>query len=121
VAESWDASDDAVQWTFKIRQGVEFHNGKTLDAADVAASINHHRGEESKSAAKPIVDPITDIKVDGKDTVVFTLQATPTSPSRSATITWRSCRPRTTASIGSPASARAPSAWRAMSRACAGP
>jgi peptide/nickel transport system substrate-binding protein len=75
VAESWDASDDAVQWTFKIRQGVEFHNGKTLDAADVAASINHHRGEESKSAAKPIVDPITDIKVDGKDTVVFTLQA----------------------------------------------
>ena len=38
----------------------------TLDAADVAASINHHRGEESKSAAKPIVDPITDIKVDGK-------------------------------------------------------
>ncbi len=28
LAESWEASDDAVQWIFKIRQGVEFHNGK---------------------------------------------------------------------------------------------
>jgi peptide/nickel transport system substrate-binding protein len=75
LAESWEASDDAVQWTFKLRKGVEFHNGKTLDAADVVASINHHRGEQSKSAAKPIVDPVTDIKADGKDTVVVTLEA----------------------------------------------
>ncbi len=73
LAESWEASDDAVTWTFKLRQGVEFHNGKTLDANDVVASINHHRGEESGSAAKPIVDPITDVKADGPDTVVFTL------------------------------------------------
>jgi len=75
LAESWEVSDDATTWTFKIRQGVEFHNGKTLDANDVVASINHHRGEESKSAAKPIVDPITDIKADGSDTVVITLEA----------------------------------------------
>ena len=73
LAESWEATPDAKQWTFKLRKGVEFHNGKTLEAADVVASFNHHRGEESKSAAKPIVDPIVDIKADGKDTVVFTL------------------------------------------------
>ncbi|HAE01923.1 MAG TPA: peptide ABC transporter substrate-binding protein, partial [Rhodospirillaceae bacterium] len=59
------------QWTFKIRKGVEFHNGKTLDATDVVDSINHHRGE-SDSAAKGIVSAITDIKADG-DTVIFTL------------------------------------------------
>lgn len=74
LAESWEASPDAKQWRFKLRQGVEFHNGKTLDAADVVASFNHHRGEDSKSAAKPIVEAIVDIKTDGKDTVVFTLQ-----------------------------------------------
>jgi peptide/nickel transport system substrate-binding protein len=74
LAESWEASADARQWRFKLRRGVEFHNGKTLEAADVIASFNHHRGEESKSAAKPLVDPITEIEADGKDTVVFTLE-----------------------------------------------
>ena len=73
LAESWEASPDAIQWTFKLRKGIEFHNGKTLDAEDVIDSINHHRGEDSKSAAKGIVDPIKDIKADGKHTVVFTL------------------------------------------------
>ncbi|MDH3473471.1 MAG: ABC transporter substrate-binding protein [Rhodospirillales bacterium] len=74
LAESWEASDDAVTWTFKLRKGVEFHNGKSLDANDVVASFNHHRGEDTKSAAKGIVDPIADVKADGKDTVVFTLK-----------------------------------------------
>lgn len=73
LAESWEATPDAATWTFKLRQGVEFHNGKTLEAADVVASINHHRGEDTDSAAKGIVAPITDVKTDGKDTVVFTL------------------------------------------------
>ncbi|MDH3693572.1 MAG: ABC transporter substrate-binding protein [Gammaproteobacteria bacterium] len=72
LAESWEASADARTWTFKLRQGVEFHNGKTMDANDVVASFNHHRGDDSGSAAKPIVDPVSDLKADG-DTVVFTL------------------------------------------------
>jgi peptide/nickel transport system substrate-binding protein len=73
LAESWEASPDAVTWTFKLRKGVEFHNGKTLNADDVVYSINHHRGKDTKSAAKGIVDPIQDVKADGKNTVVFTL------------------------------------------------
>ena len=73
LAEGWEASNDAATWYFKIRQGVEFHNGKTLTVEDVVASINHHRGEDSKSAVKPLLEPITDIKIDGKDTVVISL------------------------------------------------
>jgi peptide/nickel transport system substrate-binding protein len=73
LAESWDPSPDAATWTFKLRKGVEFHHGKTLEAVDVIYSINHHRGKDSKSAAKGIVDPIKDIKADDKHTVVFTL------------------------------------------------
>ncbi len=72
LAESWEASDDATEWTFKIRQGVEFHNGKTMDTTDVVESINHHRGEDTKSAAKGIIAAITDVKADGEN-VVFTL------------------------------------------------
>ena len=73
LAESWEASDDATQWTFKLRKGVEFHSGKTLDAEDVIASVAHHRGEASKSPAKGILAPIAEMKADGSDTVVFTL------------------------------------------------
>jgi len=75
LSESWESTPDAVTWTFKLRQGVEFHNGKTLDAEDVIASFNHHRGKDSKSAAKGLVDPIKEIKADGKNTVVFTLES----------------------------------------------
>jgi peptide/nickel transport system substrate-binding protein len=35
LAESWSANSTADVWTFKIRQGVKFHNGKALTADDV--------------------------------------------------------------------------------------
>jgi len=73
LAESWEASPDAVQWRFKIRKGVEFHNGKTLDMEDVIYSLNHHRGEDTKSAAKSLMASVKTIKADGKYTVVFNL------------------------------------------------
>jgi len=74
LAESVEPADGGKVWRFKIRQGVTFSNGRTLAPADVVASLDHHRGEESKSAAKPIVSAITDIAVEG-DTVVVTLDA----------------------------------------------
>jgi len=73
LAESYEASADAKVWTFKLRKGVEFHNGKTLDADDVVASINHHLGEDSESSARVILKPVAEVKADGKDTVVFTM------------------------------------------------
>ncbi len=72
IAESWEASEDAATWTFRIREGVTFHSGKDVTPEDVMASINYHRGEESTSAAKPIVEPIRDIRVDGQN-VIFEL------------------------------------------------
>ncbi|NGO55508.1 ABC transporter substrate-binding protein [Allomesorhizobium camelthorni] len=74
LAESWEASKDAKTWTFKLRKGVEFHNGKSFDANDVLATINYHRGEQSKSGAKGIVDSIEDIRSDGPETVVVVLK-----------------------------------------------
>ncbi|WP_324751638.1 ABC transporter substrate-binding protein [Roseovarius sp. Pro17] len=72
VAESWEASEDAKTWRFKIREGMTFHSGKDVTAEDVAASIRFHRGEGSTSAAGPIVAPIQEISVEG-NTVIFTL------------------------------------------------
>ena len=73
LAESWEPSQDLKTWRFNIRRGVEFHNGKTLDAHDVVASINYHRKKGSKSAAKSLLKPVVDIKAEGKHTVVFTI------------------------------------------------
>ncbi|MDE3175085.1 MAG: ABC transporter substrate-binding protein [Pseudomonadota bacterium] len=74
LAESWEPSKDAKTWTFKLRKGVTFHNGKSLTPQDVIYSFRLHMKEGTKSSAKPIVAQIDDIKADG-DAVVFTLKA----------------------------------------------
>jgi peptide/nickel transport system substrate-binding protein len=75
LAESWEPSADAKQWVFKIRKGVQFHNGKELTAADVVHSINHHRGESSQSGANGILQPITEVKATDTHQVTVALQA----------------------------------------------
>ena len=74
LAESWESSD-AKTWTFNLRQGVSFHNGKAFGADDVIASLNMHLGEESKSAAKPIVENIAEMKKMGEHQVQLVLSA----------------------------------------------
>ena len=75
LATEWAGNDDSTVWTFKLREGVTFHSGKPVTAEDVIASLDYHRGEESTSAAKPIVAPIVEIAADGPGTVVVTLES----------------------------------------------
>ncbi len=39
LAESWSVSDDGLTWTFKLREGITFHDGSTFDAGDVVYTI----------------------------------------------------------------------------------
>jgi peptide/nickel transport system substrate-binding protein len=75
AAETWSSSAGATVWTFNLRKGVEFSNGKSLTAEDVVASLNLHRGEKSRSGAKGIFSSVTDIRAVGKSTVVITLSS----------------------------------------------
>ena len=70
LAEEIGASDDAMTWTMKIKQGVEFHNGKTVTAEDVAATIERHADENSKSGALGILKNITGVKASGNEVIV---------------------------------------------------
>ncbi|MHB2263716.1 ABC transporter substrate-binding protein [Aliihoeflea sp. PC F10.4] len=72
LAESWESSDDASEWRFKIRSGITFHDGKDLTPEDVAQTIRRHSDEATESAALGVLRGITDISVDG-DNVVFKL------------------------------------------------
>jgi peptide/nickel transport system substrate-binding protein len=73
LAESWEGSDDVKTWVFKIRSGVTFHNGKTLEGADVVATIERHSDENSKSGALGLLGGIEKISADG-NTVTVTLK-----------------------------------------------
>ena len=73
LAISWEASVDAKTWTFNLRKGVIFHNGKSFGADDVIESLQMHTVEGTKSAAKPILAAITKMKKLGEYQVQLTL------------------------------------------------
>ncbi len=73
LAESYESNSDATQWTFDLRKGVEFHDGKPLVAEDVVATINHHRGEDSQSSMKAFAEQVSDVKADGSHRVILSL------------------------------------------------
>ena len=55
LAESWEANADATQWTFKLRQGVKFHNGQELTAEDVVWSTNYILDPENASRGQSVM------------------------------------------------------------------
>jgi len=73
IADSWDATPDAKNWTFKLNQNATFHSGKKCTADDIIASMNHHRGDKSTSAAKALLKDVDDIVKDDDYTVTFKL------------------------------------------------
>ena len=50
LATSWKPNADATVWTFQIRRGVKFHNGQTMTAQDVVASMKQYVREKSSNA-----------------------------------------------------------------------
>ncbi len=70
LAESWDISDDNLTWTFHLRPGVKFHNGRELVADDVVYSFNRIINEGLNGWRFAAVDTIT---APDDATVVITL------------------------------------------------
>lgn len=73
AATSWEASPDAKVWTFELAKEASFHDGRPFTSKDAIASLNHHRGETTTSAAASLLSSVTDIKADGDHTIVIEL------------------------------------------------
>ena len=66
LATSWEPNANATEWVFNLRQGVQWSNGKDFTAADVLYSLRRHTAPDSESAAKPLLEQISEMTADGK-------------------------------------------------------
>jgi peptide/nickel transport system substrate-binding protein len=73
LAQTWAASKDGLTWTFKLRQGVTFHNGDPLKASDVAFSINRIKDPATKSPRAAEFSVVKSVAAPDNSTVVFSL------------------------------------------------
>ena len=73
LAESYEVSDDGLQYTFKLRPGVTFHNGDELTAEDVKFSFDRLRAKDSGYSYGSQVETIASVDVVDKHTVSFRL------------------------------------------------
>lgn len=56
LAESWESSPDARQWTFTLRDGVRFHDGTMLDTTAVLANYARWRRVSPKGSPFNVMD-----------------------------------------------------------------
>ncbi len=73
LATSWEISEDGLTYTFRLAEGVTFHDGSAMDAEDVKFSLDRARAEDSTNAQKALFSAIADVTVSDPLTVVVTL------------------------------------------------
>lgn len=74
LAESWEISEDGTVYTFRLRAGVTFHDGTTMDANDVKFTLDRARAENSVNAQKALFAGIADVEAVDPLTVRVTLK-----------------------------------------------
>lgn len=75
LAESWEASEDGLTVTFKLREGVTFADGSTFGSEDVKFSLESIMKEETAAVAATSLASVTAVDAPDENTVELTLSA----------------------------------------------
>jgi len=76
LAESYELSPDGLNYTFKLRKGIKFHNGDPFTADDVKFTFDRLRAKDSGYSYTSQVETISSIEVIDPQTVMFKLKQT---------------------------------------------
>ena len=74
LAHSWSASPDGKSFTFKLRPGVKFHNGKDLTAEDVKWSADYALDAKNAASGLTILNNVQAVSVKDVLTVEFVVK-----------------------------------------------
>lgn len=77
LADSWEVKEDGRVIEFTLREGVKFHNGETMTAKDVVASMN--RWLENSSSAAETFDDASFSEIDDRTVKLEMSQPTATA------------------------------------------
>lgn len=77
LAESWEVSPDLKTYTFKLRKGVKFHNGETLDAHAVKFSFDRAGGDKSTNKDKRTFSNLITQVIDAHTVVILNNEVDP--------------------------------------------
>jgi len=75
LAVSWESSEDLMTWTFNLREGVVFHDGSPLTAADVVFSIERILDPDTASPGEAEFSIVSSVEAVSSTTIEFTLNA----------------------------------------------
>src|SRR3954468_14741244 len=73
LALSWTHSDDYKTWTFKLRQGVKFHDGTPFNAAAVKENFDRQKDPANKCRCAFYIAGIHDVQAPDEYTLVYNL------------------------------------------------
>lgn len=75
LAVSWSANDSATEWTFKLREGVKFHDGSDFDSGDVVDLLNRIKDPELDSPVASVLAIMESFEAVDPSTVRVSLSA----------------------------------------------
>ncbi len=73
LAESWEVSDDGLEYVLSLREGVIFHDGATFEAEDVIANFDRIMNEETGATRRNELSNVGSYEATDEFTVTLTL------------------------------------------------